>query len=131
VFAGLPSGIPGIGDEIDGATQHAPQPTRHTFMSIDIVRSSFCFIQSLRCIFWKTRSMAQPLVKSANQTDYKYSGKFDTEVFKSEFTKQFQKNGRYNAAAISDTLVLLGMIENDPNITDVRWTAYMLATAFW
>ncbi|AVM44225.1 MAG TPA: hypothetical protein DFL85_05430 [Lentisphaeria bacterium] len=26
--AGFPSGIPGIGDEIDGAMQHAPQPGR-------------------------------------------------------------------------------------------------------
>lgn len=28
--AGLPFGIPGIGDEIEGAMQHAPQPTRHS-----------------------------------------------------------------------------------------------------
>ena len=27
--AGLPFGIPGIADEIDGAMQHAPQPGRH------------------------------------------------------------------------------------------------------
>jgi hypothetical protein len=27
--AGLPSGIPGIGDEIDMAMQQAPQPARH------------------------------------------------------------------------------------------------------
>ena len=27
--AGLPLGIPGIGEEIDGAMQHAPQPGRH------------------------------------------------------------------------------------------------------
>lgn len=27
--AGLPCGIPGIGDEIEGAMQHAPQPIRH------------------------------------------------------------------------------------------------------
>ncbi len=27
--AGLPFGIPGIGDEIDGAIQHAAQPERH------------------------------------------------------------------------------------------------------
>jgi hypothetical protein len=26
--AGLPSGMPGIGDEIEGAMQHAPQPER-------------------------------------------------------------------------------------------------------
>jgi hypothetical protein len=28
--AGLPAGMPGIGDEIDGAMQHAPQPTRQS-----------------------------------------------------------------------------------------------------
>lgn len=28
--AGLPSGIPGIGDDIDGAMQHAPQPALHS-----------------------------------------------------------------------------------------------------
>jgi hypothetical protein len=29
--AGLPAGIPGIGEEIDGAMQHAPHPARHDF----------------------------------------------------------------------------------------------------
>jgi hypothetical protein len=28
--AGFPFGIPGIGDEIDGAMQQAPQPERHS-----------------------------------------------------------------------------------------------------
>lgn len=28
--AGLPAGIPGIGDEIEGAMQQAPQPARHS-----------------------------------------------------------------------------------------------------
>ena len=28
--AGFPSGIPGIGEEIDGAMQHAPQWARHS-----------------------------------------------------------------------------------------------------
>ncbi len=60
--------------------------------------------------------MAQPAMPST-AVNYQYSGKFDTEIFKTEFTKQFQKNGRYNAAAIPDMLVLLGMIENDPQIT--------------
>jgi hypothetical protein len=79
--------------------------------------------------FWKTRSMAQPAMPSTT-VNYQYSGKFDTEIFKVEFTKKFQKNGHYNAAAIPDMVVLLDMIENDPKITDIRWTAYMLATAF-
>jgi hypothetical protein len=29
---GLPSGIPGTGDEIDNAIQQAPQPFRHSIM---------------------------------------------------------------------------------------------------
>ena len=28
--AGLPEGMPGIGDEIEGAMQHAPQPGRQS-----------------------------------------------------------------------------------------------------
>jgi hypothetical protein len=28
--AGLPDGIPGIGDVIEGAMQHAPHPARHS-----------------------------------------------------------------------------------------------------
>lgn len=31
--AGLPSGIPGIGEEIEGAMQHAAQPIRHSMAS--------------------------------------------------------------------------------------------------
>jgi hypothetical protein len=30
VFAGLPFGIPGKGDEIEGAVQQAPQAARHS-----------------------------------------------------------------------------------------------------
>jgi hypothetical protein len=63
--------------------------------------------------------------------NYEYRGAYDHEKFKAEFTKSFQKDGRYNAAAIPDMMVLLGMIERDPTITDIRWTAYMLATSYW
>jgi hypothetical protein len=63
--------------------------------------------------------------------NYEYRGAYDYEKFKAEFTKSFQKDGRYNAAAIPDMMVLLGMIERDATITDIRWTAYMLATAYW
>jgi hypothetical protein len=31
--AGLPCGIPGIGDEIEGAMQHAPHPERQSIQS--------------------------------------------------------------------------------------------------
>jgi len=32
--AGLPFGMPGMGDVIDGAMQHAPQPMRHSTVSL-------------------------------------------------------------------------------------------------
>jgi hypothetical protein len=32
--AGLPCGMPGIGEEIDGAMQQAPQPRRHDKASV-------------------------------------------------------------------------------------------------
>ena len=34
--AGLPSGIPGIGEEIDNAMQQAPQPERHSMIKLEI-----------------------------------------------------------------------------------------------
>jgi hypothetical protein len=38
--AGFPAGMPGIGEEIDGTMQHAPQPTRH---SIGILFPNYSF----------------------------------------------------------------------------------------
>lgn len=38
--AGLPLGIPGMGDDIEGAMQQAPHPTLH-FIVVTIVFSSF------------------------------------------------------------------------------------------
>ena len=32
--AGLPLGMPGMGDEMDGAMQQAPQPGRHSKVSV-------------------------------------------------------------------------------------------------
>jgi hypothetical protein len=64
------------------------------------------------------------------KVNYQYQGAFDRAIFRTEFDRQFSKNGHYNAAAIPDMLVLLGMIEQDAQITDIRWSAYMLATAF-
>ena len=36
VLAGLPIGMPGIGDEIDGAMQHAPQALRHLVVMMNV-----------------------------------------------------------------------------------------------
>ncbi|MFN3440054.1 MAG: glycoside hydrolase [Acidovorax sp.] len=67
----------------------------------------------------------------AEKIDFTHAGLYDRGVFQKEFAIHFSKNGRYNVAAIPSMLQLLGMIERDPGINDVRQVAYMLATVFW
>jgi Chitinase class I len=64
-------------------------------------------------------------------TKYLYSGSYDRAKFLAAFNTQFAKKGRYNAAAIPEMMDLLGFIERDSAILDVRWAAYMMATVFW
>jgi predicted chitinase len=45
--------------------------------------------------------------------------------------RAFEKDSRYRWDAIGPMCDLLKMISNDGNITDIRWTAYMLATVYW
>ena len=63
--------------------------------------------------------------------DYRHTGPYDRPVFQEQFTAQFAKSSRYNAAAMPDMLELLTQIEQDTDITDIRWAAYMLATVMW
>ena len=63
--------------------------------------------------------------------DYIHSGLFDKTVFRTEFISRFVKTPRYDAAAIPALMTLLGFLERDRNIIDVRWMAYMLATVNW
>jgi hypothetical protein len=63
--------------------------------------------------------------------DYRQSGSFDRAIFQTELLAQFGKGGRYNADALPDLFALLTQIELDGAITDIRWTAYMLATVYW
>ena len=63
--------------------------------------------------------------------NYTYSGAFDRALFQREFVSQFAKSGRYNPAAMPQLLALLGSIERDPAMLDIRWAAYMLATVMW
>ena len=65
------------------------------------------------------------------KTNYFYFGQFDRVIFRNEFAAQFGKSGRYSAAAVPDMLTLLGRMERDPAIYDVRQYSYMLATVMW
>ena len=63
--------------------------------------------------------------------DYIYLGTYHAATFQRLFTERFKKNPRYNSDAIPAMMTLVDMIGRDPNVADVRWGAYMLATVFW
>jgi hypothetical protein len=62
--------------------------------------------------------------------DYLYGGAYDQSAFQKAYAEQFKGVPKFNLASMSDLLFVLGKIGGDPRITDVRWAAYMLATAF-
>jgi hypothetical protein len=64
-------------------------------------------------------------------TKFKYADGFNKEKLISEFNARFSKNPRYNPVALSDLLTLVRYLEQDNQISDLRWAAYMLATVFW
>jgi hypothetical protein len=55
----------------------------------------------------------------------------DRAKFLQSFEKQFGKDKRFGAGGAQRVLSFLEEIEQDPDITDVRWAAYMLATTMW
>jgi hypothetical protein len=58
---------------------------------------------------------------------------YDRSVFQAEYIQFFIKNPRYSSAelTISNLLNLLGLMERDTAIFDLRHIAYMLATVAW
>lgn len=62
---------------------------------------------------------------------YAWGGKFDRELLRAGFPKHLGKTPHFNAAAITGLETLVGLIEDDVEVVDIRWMAYMLATAFW
>jgi len=63
--------------------------------------------------------------------DYRHSGVYSKPAFQTQFILEFSKTNSYHADALPNLLLLLGMIERDSKIGDVRWAAYMLATVMW
>jgi hypothetical protein len=63
--------------------------------------------------------------------DYTHIGGYSDINFQQGFITTFEKSSRYSFEAIGPLRELLRLIGNDTNITDIRWTAYMLATVFW
>ena len=72
--------------------------------------------------------MAITQAKTQPKINYQHSGGYAHQAFVREFVAQFGLTAPYNAAATPDMPMLLGLIERNAGITDVRQAAYMLAT---
>ena len=62
--------------------------------------------------------------------EYLYQGKFDQAIVRTQYAAEFTGKPKYNAGSVEQLIALLGMIETDSSITDLRWMAYMLATVY-
>ncbi len=67
--------------------------------------------------------------------DYIHTGGFREQEFLAQATRRFRADpvagSRFNARSVPAMMDLLRRIARDPRIIDVRWAAYMLATAMW
>jgi glycosyl hydrolase family 19 (putative chitinase) len=61
-------------------------------------------------------------------TDYSFSGKLDFDKFIKLYSDSFKGNPNYTDSTKKNLRELTGFIVNDPNIRDIRWIAYILAT---
>jgi hypothetical protein len=71
-----------------------------------------------------------PIPKPKPKLEFVFNGRFAKARFRTEFEAAFSKDPKYDATALSDAETLLGLIEEDARVTDIRWMAYMLATAY-
>lgn len=73
--------------------------------------------------------------RSVDPRDYVYSGRFDHARFRSEASARLAADRatatRFDAGSLDDYDTMLGSMEIDARIIDIRWMAYMFATAFW
>jgi hypothetical protein len=63
--------------------------------------------------------------------DFIWNGRFDWDRAREAYSKYFRTVAHYDAASIPNLKALIGFVENDSNVNDIRWMAYMLATAYW
>ena len=74
---------------------------------------------------------AAAAVKKVDVTVYHVAGSFDRAKLGTAYASQFSKVSHYNPASLPNLNALVGYMEADTAITDIRWMAYLLATAFW
>lgn len=62
--------------------------------------------------------------------DFLHNGAFDKSVFQAAYIEEFSHDPHYYPGCFPSLLKLLGMMEQDVSIPDIRWIAYMLATTY-
>lgn len=66
----------------------------------------------------------------ASEAKYAWAGTFDPVKLRVAFLKEFSKVRNFDPEVIPHMELLVGFMAKDPAITDIRWMAYMLATAY-
>ncbi|MDW2982819.1 hypothetical protein [Rhodanobacter sp. KK11] len=85
----------------------------------------------------KGRHRAAPAVVPPSAADiaalatYARPTAFDRIKLREGFLTQFGNSQRFDSTAIPPLEQLVGFMEADSSIADIRWMAYMLATAYW
>jgi hypothetical protein len=74
--------------------------------------------------------LASSSIARRDAREYIYTHRFDQAAFRDAYAREFAKLPKYNAASIPALLTLLGFMEDDRSLIDIRWMAYMLGTAF-
>jgi hypothetical protein len=62
--------------------------------------------------------------------DYFKHVPYNKDAFRKAYVAEFTGVVKFNVPSIPDLIFYLEMMERDSTITDIRWMAYMLATAF-
>ncbi len=91
----------------------------------------------IECPFGYNNYAAQSGAKVARDSstrkmrNFAWNAKFNREKFKGLLSEKFNKEAHYAATSIPNMEAMLDFIESDPLINDIRWMAYMMATAYW
>ena len=76
-----------------------------------------------------------PGTNTSGQRKYAYIGGYDFAVMSDILTNRLpaalKADKRWDSRSLPHLQILMGLIEADNDITDMRWVAYMLATTYW
>jgi len=76
-----------------------------------------------------------PGANTSGQRKYAYIGGYDfatmSDILTNHLPAALKADHRWDARSLPHLQILMGLIEADTDVTDLRWAAYMLATTYW